>query len=42
MVIEQGAFPDGYDDAGARERGTAELLDAMAGIGGVGGGVLGG
>ncbi len=29
MVTEQGAFLDGYDDAGARERGTGELLDAL-------------
>lgn len=29
-VTEQGAFLDGYDDAGARERGTADLLDALA------------
>jgi len=28
-VTEQGAFLDGYDDAGSRERGTAELLDAL-------------
>jgi uncharacterized protein YndB with AHSA1/START domain len=28
-VTEQGAFLDGYDDAGSRERGTAELLDKM-------------
>lgn len=27
---EQGAFLDGYDDAGARERGTRELLEALA------------
>jgi uncharacterized protein YndB with AHSA1/START domain len=26
VVTEQGAFLDGYDDAGSRERGTAELL----------------
>jgi uncharacterized protein YndB with AHSA1/START domain len=26
---EQGAFLDGYDDAGSRERGTRELLDAL-------------
>jgi len=25
-LTEQGAFLDGYDDAGSRERGTAELL----------------
>lgn len=29
LVTEQGAFLDGYDDAGSRERGTAELLDAL-------------
>jgi uncharacterized protein YndB with AHSA1/START domain len=29
MVAEQGAFLDGYDDAGSRERGTGELLDAL-------------
>jgi uncharacterized protein YndB with AHSA1/START domain len=29
MVTEQGAFLDGYDDAGARERGTGELLDLL-------------
>lgn len=28
-VAEQGAFLDGYDDAGSRERGTAKLLDAL-------------
>jgi uncharacterized protein YndB with AHSA1/START domain len=28
-LTEQGAFLDGYDDAGARERGTTELLDAL-------------
>ena len=27
-VTEQGAFLDGYDDAGSRERGTGHLLDA--------------
>lgn len=26
---EQGAFLDGYDDAGAREHGTGDLLDAL-------------
>jgi len=26
---EQGAFLDGYDDAGAREHGTGALLDAL-------------
>jgi hypothetical protein len=29
-LTEQGAFLDGYDDAGARERGTRELLEALA------------
>ena len=29
IVTEQGAFLDGYDDAGARERGTADLLDRL-------------
>jgi uncharacterized protein YndB with AHSA1/START domain len=29
LVTEQGAFLDGYDDAGARERGTGELLDLL-------------
>ena len=29
-VTEQGAFLDGYDDAGSRERGTRELLDKLA------------
>jgi uncharacterized protein YndB with AHSA1/START domain len=28
-VTEQGAFLDGYDDAGSREQGTAHLLDAL-------------
>jgi uncharacterized protein YndB with AHSA1/START domain len=28
-ITEQGAFLDGYDDAGARERGTGALLDAL-------------
>jgi len=28
-VTEQGAFLDGYDDAGERERGTGYLLDAL-------------
>lgn len=28
-VTEQGAFLDGYDDAGSRERGTSHLLDAL-------------
>jgi uncharacterized protein YndB with AHSA1/START domain len=30
IVTEQGAFLDGYDDAGSRERGTGSLLDALA------------
>ena len=29
MVTEQGAFFDGYDDAGSREHGTGQLLDAL-------------
>lgn len=29
LVTEQGAFLDGYDDAGAREHGTGLLLDAL-------------
>lgn len=29
VVTEQGAFLDGYDDAGAREHGTGMLLDAL-------------
>jgi uncharacterized protein YndB with AHSA1/START domain len=29
-VSEQGAFLDGYDDAGSREHGTGRLLDALA------------
>lgn len=29
IVTEQGAFLDGYDDAGAREHGTGLLLDAL-------------
>ncbi len=29
MLTEQGAFLDGYDDAGSRERGTGHLLDAL-------------
>jgi uncharacterized protein YndB with AHSA1/START domain len=28
-VTEQGAFLDGYDDAGSREHGTAQLLDML-------------
>ncbi|MFJ2994499.1 SRPBCC family protein [Pandoraea sp. NPDC087047] len=30
VMTEQGAFLDGYDDAGSRERGTNFLLDALA------------
>jgi uncharacterized protein YndB with AHSA1/START domain len=29
MITEQGAFLDGYDDAGSREHGTAYLLDGL-------------
>ena len=29
LVDEQGAFLDGYDDAGSRERGTGNLLDKL-------------
>ncbi len=29
LVDEQGAFLDGYDAAGARERGTGDLLDKL-------------
>jgi uncharacterized protein YndB with AHSA1/START domain len=29
IVTEQGAFLDGYDDAGSREHGTGFLLDAL-------------
>jgi len=29
MVAEQGAFLDGYDDAGSREHGTLYLLDRL-------------
>lgn len=29
IYTEQGAFLDGYDDAGARERGTQELFDQL-------------
>jgi uncharacterized protein YndB with AHSA1/START domain len=29
-VTEQGAFLDGYDDAGSRQRGTASLMDRFA------------
>lgn len=28
-VTEQGVFLDGYDDAGSREQGTSQLLDAL-------------
>ena len=30
IVTEQGAFLDGYDDAGSRERGTNVLMDQLA------------
>jgi uncharacterized protein YndB with AHSA1/START domain len=29
IITEQGAFLDGYDDAGSRERGTRWLLDQL-------------
>jgi len=29
VLTEQGAYLDGYDDAGAREHGTNELMDAL-------------
>jgi uncharacterized protein YndB with AHSA1/START domain len=29
VLTEQGAFLDGYDDAGGRERGTRQLLDRL-------------
>lgn len=29
IVTEQGAFLDGFEDAGSRERGTGELLEAL-------------
>jgi uncharacterized protein YndB with AHSA1/START domain len=29
VVTEQGAFLDGYEDAGSRERGTSDLLERM-------------
>jgi hypothetical protein len=29
FITEQGAFLDGYDDAGSREQGTRSLLDAI-------------
>ena len=29
IVTEQGAFLDGYDDAGSREQGTRWLLDKL-------------
>ncbi len=29
VVTEQGAFLDGYDDSGSRERGTGFLLDRL-------------
>ena len=28
-VTEQGAFLDGYDDAGSREKGTVSLLERL-------------
>ena len=28
-ITEQGVFLDGYDDAGARERGTNDLMDKL-------------
>jgi uncharacterized protein YndB with AHSA1/START domain len=30
LLTEQGAFLDGYDDAGNRERGTQGLIDSLA------------
>jgi len=30
VLTEQGAFLDGYDDAGQRERGTRELIEALS------------
>jgi uncharacterized protein YndB with AHSA1/START domain len=30
IITEQGAFLDGYDDAGSRERGTQSLMDNLA------------
>ena len=30
VITEQGAFLDGYDDAGSRERGTGMLLERLA------------
>ncbi|MFL6111564.1 MAG: SRPBCC domain-containing protein, partial [Catenulispora sp.] len=30
VLTEQGAFLDGYDDPADRQRGTVELLDALA------------
>jgi hypothetical protein len=29
VLTEQGAFLDGYDDSGSRERGTRALLDNL-------------
>jgi hypothetical protein len=29
IITEQGVFLDGYDDAGAREKGTRVLLDQL-------------
>ncbi len=31
-MTEQGAFLDGYDDAGSRERGTKQLLEQIAAV----------
>jgi uncharacterized protein YndB with AHSA1/START domain len=31
ILTEQGAFLDGFDDGGSRERGTQELIDKMSG-----------
>jgi uncharacterized protein YndB with AHSA1/START domain len=30
VMTEQGAFLDGYDDSGSRERGTKDLLEKVA------------
>ena len=32
VLTEQGAFLDGYDDAGSRERGTRGLLDQLGSV----------
>jgi hypothetical protein len=29
IITEQGAFLDGYEDAGSREHGTGHLLDVL-------------